>query len=312
MPVYNVEPYIEECLCSVAKQTYKGEMECILVDDCGTDNSMNVIFNFIEEYNGNIIFKVLHHERNRGLSAARNTGIENSTGIYLFFLDSDDFITHDCIEVLVSSAQKYNIVDIVQSDICNRQKGLCIDNKVREFYNDKNEITSLFLNRNLIPVTSWNKLIRVEFLRKNNLWFKENLIHEDELFNFFLARYVESIAIVCKGTYYYRAFRNDGLSQRNIDLKCYWWCQILSECLNNIPTNNRQIFLNFVFCNIVYFISFPKNIECTDNLRKVYRSLVDKSDVVHKILLWIFAFIPQRLRRNKTIYRVYREKLFSI
>ena len=98
IPIYNVEPYIEDCLQSVMRQTYRGMMECILVDDCGTDNSMKVAEQLIKIYNGPIDFKVLHHEHNRGLSAARNTGIDAACGDYVYFLDSDDWISDDCFE----------------------------------------------------------------------------------------------------------------------------------------------------------------------------------------------------------------------
>ena len=72
IPIYNVEEYIEECLQSVMRQTYKGEIECILVDDCGKDNSIAIAEQLIADYTGSIAFRILHHEHNRGLSAARN------------------------------------------------------------------------------------------------------------------------------------------------------------------------------------------------------------------------------------------------
>lgn len=75
IPVNNVSDYVEECLQSVAAQTYTA-IECIIVDDCGTDDSMQKVESFITNYQGPITFKILHHEHNRGLSAARNTGID--------------------------------------------------------------------------------------------------------------------------------------------------------------------------------------------------------------------------------------------
>ena len=66
IPVYNVEPYIAECLRSVMRQTYDGPMECILVNDCGSDQSMEVASKLIADYNGSIEFRVLHHDTNKG------------------------------------------------------------------------------------------------------------------------------------------------------------------------------------------------------------------------------------------------------
>ena len=112
VPVYNVEPYIEDCLKSVAAQTYNGEIECIIVNDCTPDDSCAVIERFINGYDGAIDFKLLHHTVNRGLSAARNTGIDAATGDYIYFLDSDDEIMPECIEVLAEPLKnkKYDFV----------------------------------------------------------------------------------------------------------------------------------------------------------------------------------------------------------
>ena len=106
IPVYNVELYIAECLQSVMNQTYQGQLECIVVDDCGTDRSMEIVARMIAGYDGPIEFRVLHHEKNMGLSCARNTGIDAVTGDYVFFLDSDDWISYDCIDYLVSLVNK--------------------------------------------------------------------------------------------------------------------------------------------------------------------------------------------------------------
>ena len=112
VPVYNVEAYIEDCLKSITAQTYKGDIECIIVNDCTPDSSCAIIERFIEKYNGAIDFKFLHHTKNRGLSAARNTGIDAATGDYIYFIDSDDEITPECIGLLTEPIEnnKYDFV----------------------------------------------------------------------------------------------------------------------------------------------------------------------------------------------------------
>ena len=118
VPVYNVALYVESCIRSVIRQTYDGPMECIVVDDCGTDNSMDIVEKLVAEYDGPISFKVLHHEHNRGLSAARNTGMDEAKGDYLFFLDSDDELTEDCIEKLTTPLRDEQY-DMVLGDLIN-------------------------------------------------------------------------------------------------------------------------------------------------------------------------------------------------
>ena len=88
------------------RQSYT-DIECVLVDDASVDDSMVKCQKLIDEYDGPIQFRLLHHEKNRGLSAARNTGTKAATGEYVFYLDSDDEITSDCIEKMMLLAEKH-------------------------------------------------------------------------------------------------------------------------------------------------------------------------------------------------------------
>ena len=105
IPVYNVASFIIQCLDSVRSQSYTN-LEVILVDDCGTDNSMAVVQEYLKHHSFTEV-KILHHTHNRGLSAARNTGLEAATGEYVFFLDSDDELTDDCISVMAEPIEKF-------------------------------------------------------------------------------------------------------------------------------------------------------------------------------------------------------------
>jgi glycosyltransferase involved in cell wall biosynthesis len=110
VPVYNVSEYIERCWDSIRNQTYKN-IEVLFVDDCGTDDSVAKLEGYLAAED-TVDARILHHSRNRGLSAARNTGLEAATGEYVYFLDSDDDVTEDCIESLVSplTEKKYDFV----------------------------------------------------------------------------------------------------------------------------------------------------------------------------------------------------------
>ena len=93
VPIYNVEKYLKECVDSILKQSYKN-IEVLLIDDCGTDNSGEIAKNY-EKQDKRCIY--IRREKNGGLSAARNTGIKNATGEYLAFIDSDDWVDKDFI-----------------------------------------------------------------------------------------------------------------------------------------------------------------------------------------------------------------------
>ena len=108
IPVYNVEKYIDTCLKSVINQTYKN-LEIIIVDDCSTDNSYNIIQEYITKDNR---IKYVKHEVNKGLFQARITGSREATGDYIAFLDSDDYISIDYYRTLIYNATQ-NSSDIV-------------------------------------------------------------------------------------------------------------------------------------------------------------------------------------------------------
>ena len=199
IPVYDVEPYIEECLQSVTRQTYRGEIECILVDDCGTDNSMEVAGQLIEAYNGPIDFKIVHHEHNRGLSAARNTGLDASNGDYVFFVDSDDWISDDCIEKLVQPLG-FGQYDFVSGHFERDGKDSFVSCPEGEYH--KNGLKSK--GSSGIPVAVWNKLFRKSFLIDNHLLFEVGKVFEDSIFSFDLACIESKYYVINSITYYYR------------------------------------------------------------------------------------------------------------
>lgn len=206
IPVYNVEKYILECLQSVVSQTKTDGVECILVDDCGNDRSIQLIEDFIDSYSGNISFSVLHHSRNRGASGARNTGMKAAKGQYIFFLDADDVITPFCLSELWSLVEKYPGVDFVQ--------GSCVYDKIPvydvnvlgfpDYSNDRDWICSVMLHVDWFPITPWNKLVRRDLLMDNQCFFKEGIILEDNLWSFYLSKIVGTIAFCRTNTYFYR------------------------------------------------------------------------------------------------------------
>ena len=104
IPVYNVEPYIDKCLNSVFGQNQQ-EIEIIIVDDGSTDGSMDLVREYMKEKHN---IKIIQQE-NRGLGAARNTGLKNAIGKYIYFLDSDDLISPDTLETCFQCAEKDNL-----------------------------------------------------------------------------------------------------------------------------------------------------------------------------------------------------------
>lgn len=229
IPVYNVEAYIEDCLKSVAAQTYKGDIECIIVDDCTPDGSCTIIEHFIKDYDGAIEFKLLHHTVNRGLSAARNTGIDAATGEYVYFLDSDDEITPDCIELLAAplKKEKYDFV-IGDYTTIGHRKGippLMLEDNTKLKDED---IRNSYLSGQWY-VMAVNKLCNIEFIRKEKLNFKEGLINEDEIWSFQLACTAKSMYVVKKETYKYKIRISSIMGTQNNASRAYALAEVAKK-----------------------------------------------------------------------------------
>lgn len=200
IPVYNVEKYVGEALKSVLAQTYK-DFEVIVVDDCGTDRSMKVVEEIAEK---NPCVRILHHERNRGLSAGRNTGIAAAKGDWLYFFDSDDILAPECISNLVSLAEMHPDAEIIVGQYDEFKEGEAyhqarLKQQCAVFEGDV--IGSYMEER--IPTTAWNKLVRKDFLVKNHLFFKEGLVHEDALWSFQAFCLVSKVVVSDAITYHY-------------------------------------------------------------------------------------------------------------
>ena len=110
VPVYNVEKYLEQCVDSLLNQTYQGEYEIVLVDDGSTDSSGLICERYVNDYPDRI--KVIH-KKNEGLVSARQVGIENASGEYSLFVDSDDFVELNLLESINNALEHNPKTDIV-------------------------------------------------------------------------------------------------------------------------------------------------------------------------------------------------------
>ena len=269
IPVYNVAPYIDECLHSVMNQTWQGPMECILVDDCGTDDSMSLIERKLQSYSGEIDFRIIHHQQNKGLSAARNTGIDAVTGDYVYFLDSDDEITPDCIELLASPLKQQDFDFVVgdyqligtskQMDPLRLQDGATLyGEEVLRAYRVKDWY-----------LMSVNKLYHMAFLNGNHLRFCEGIIHEDELWSFQIACLAQSLFAVGHVTYLYKIREGSITVKKNHERRCRCINVILKEMcefsrqhhlshnmdVHNLIQNFQMITLNSIYSEAPHLFS---------------------------------------------------------
>lgn len=209
VPVYNVAPWIAGCLRSIFRQGEEEqdlELECIVVDDCGTDQTMEVVEQVAPEAKAvGVDFHVVSHIRNRGQAAARNTGTSVATGDYIFYLDGDDELETGALKAMAACAVETDFPDWVQGnyrrltpDGLTREETLYF-NPNQPLYGDRQAVVTHFDRLNFTNAT--NKLIRLDFIRENQLEFRDGLIYEDALWCMKAYEVVERIATLGQLTY---------------------------------------------------------------------------------------------------------------
>lgn len=182
IPVYNVEKYLKKCLISVINQTFQ-DLEIILIDDGSSDSSSEIMKLFAKQ--DSRIRIITQH--NSGVSVARNNGIRSATGKYILFVDSDDTILPNAIEVLYNKA-----IETTSNLIIGNVKHILVNGKESIIYKRKAELykqTSISGEEcyvNLMDEKTFPPLVYLFFMErqiiiKNKIFFREGIIHEDEL-----------------------------------------------------------------------------------------------------------------------------------
>ena len=202
IPVYNVENYLTQCLDSVVNQTFKN-IEIICVNDCSPDSCGAILAEYAKNDNR---IKVITHKTNLGLGGARNTGIENSNGEYIFFLDSDDWIELNTFEILAAAAEKMNFPDLllINYNTVNASTREVSKNLIKyniPQYNDNNLVTCGIQTG---IISAWLKCAKHTLYK--NFRFIEHCQAED-IPSFFLFCLAKNCLIVDEGLYNYRIGR---------------------------------------------------------------------------------------------------------
>ncbi|WP_373472225.1 glycosyltransferase [Carnobacterium alterfunditum] len=210
VPVYNVDRYIEECLDSIVKQTYR-ELQIIVIDDGSTDESNQKVRPYLSDSRVRLIEQV-----NTGLSGARNTGLGAACGKYVLFVDSDDYLALTAIENLVDLMKK-NHADLIRFngraflDGLNepiKQNNYDFSHRLQEgvkYIDDRFEV-----NRRTFASPVYLYMVKKEVIEQNNLSFYEGILHEDELFT--TQVFLNSRSMTYANAFYYnRRYRENSI-----------------------------------------------------------------------------------------------------
>lgn len=222
IPMYNAASYIKECITSLQNQSFSN-FEIIIVDDGSTDNSYDICER--EVLNDSRI--KLFHQENMGVSSARAYGVKESQGEYIFFVDADDTVKADALEILYVKIQEG--YDLVVSE-CSFEGEYSGCNFVR------------FILEQKIPVSIWGKLIKRRFLTEKTMFIPPYInVGEDLALNLKFGLLIDRVFLISRSIYNYRYNPNSVMANRKVSLV---YEIKFHELITDILKNQMQCYLN--------------------------------------------------------------------
>lgn len=213
LPIYNVENYLRQAVETVKKTQHMDDIEIILVDDGSKDSSGKIA----DEYLGKGI-KVFH-KPNGGLSDARNYGLYHASGEYVFFMDSDDSLEEEAIDIILDTIKQFQpevllfdavVIDDGGKRINSKQNAYYVHTGVKpdEIYTGLEVINAQLESNNDYVTTVWLGVYQRDLLLREALWFEKGLLHEDEIWTQKVLVNANSVVYVEKPLYQYRIRNN--------------------------------------------------------------------------------------------------------
>ena len=262
IPAYNVEAYVERCIVSCEQQDLpSSEYELIVVNDGSKDRTLEIINRLAGQYSNIIVFS----QENKGQSAARNLGLKHARGEYICFVDSDDWIAHDCLGCLCGQAQA-DYLDVLLFNCANVSASGDIVRRESSITPIQSAVTGKELLRSgSVPMCVCGGVLSRDFLLRNDLWFIEGIYHEDTELNprmFYFAERVRKVDDI-----YYYVFCNVHSTTRSVNpKKSYDLLQVAASHVNFMEKyvkNDKQLWN--VFCGFV-------GLSLNSALNNIYRS----------------------------------------
>lgn len=328
VPVYNVENYLDRCVISLVNQTYSN-LEIILVDDGSTDSSGNKCDQWA---NKDTRIKVIHKE-NAGLGMARNTGIENANGDFLFFIDSDDFVDTKLVEKCLE-AQTADKSEVVVYGYSHYKDGNIIKEiplKRKKYYGI--EVQEEFLPRMICadgqtkyPGSAWSKMYSKEYIDKYKFRYcsEREFISEDYYSNLILFNRITSVSIIPDILYFYchntsslsKTFRKDRLEKNNFQYEAsVKLCEKYSYSDRVKDALTIQYYINLL--GILHLV-LETDLTKREQKNEIFRLLVNdnmlsilKKIDIHKLDLANRVFLILILKKMKSLVYIVLKKKYG-
>lgn len=262
---YNLEKYIEECLNSVINQTIFKKLQVVCIDDGSTDRTKEIIKKYTQKYS-NIVLKEMKGQE-IGIGGLRQIGINMAIGKYLAYIDGDDYIDKYFFEKMYKKIEEEES-DIVSCDYYRIEK-------VKNVYCsslDKNVVGEIDLSKRKKLILKsgplWNKLYKLEIIKRNNLKFLEKYAFEDNYFVPIYLMYCKKISQIFEPLYYYRTTNQSSITRKKDNLKFFDRIKTSEELfkkLKEIDKNNfeekMQEEIEYRFLELYLFNTYSKAVK---------------------------------------------------
>lgn len=293
IPVYNVEEYLRECVDSVLNQTFR-DFEIILVDDGSTDSSGDICDEYVEKDERVTVI----HQKNGGLSVARNTGLSEANGKYVYFLDSDDYISENALATLLNIAENDNS-DIVFFDAISFAD--TDDFTVNQNYIRKNKYLTdngYDIFASMVQCKEFHSAVPLLFISKqllldSSIKFVPGILYEDMVFTYQIFCSAETVS-QCSRALYHRRYRKDSIMTSAKSKKHFDGCIAVyshnSEFTKNLTLENTSAAYEFVSrCAFNIFNVYEKlgkadKKSCKSELKKAKKDIIKNKAFGNKAL----------------------------
>ncbi len=313
IPIFNVEKYLDECLRSIVGID---DIEIILVDDCTPDNSIKIVQSYMEVYNN---IKLIQHSENKGLGAARNTGIDNASGKYIFFLDSDDHLDTNKLKSLTKALREAEHEQVVVSFLrFDEDQGIWPESYTHFYTKYNNKVVNKSNFRALINLINISpiRIIKREKILSDDILF-QNGFYEDVMWSYWFSYSCKSTLVIDNRIYYYRQHPRSILgstSSRHMELIEQQRKTLELFKSKSAPSAIIDIIKNQMLAHSKYVLfkteRIPKDLQrefCEQMINNLQSLLIDREEVLQKSLKELISikFIYHPIKK----YRQYKNLL---
>ena len=320
IPVYNGEKYIRRCLNSITKNKELNKLiEIIIVNDNSTDNTKEIINNYIKN-NSNLNIQLINNCSNKGCGYSRNVGIDNSNGKYIIVIDSDDTINPDVLLEMYNHLEKYD-EDYCMCRHVNVNKGNYIyikNSTYMKYFNIDDDI----VNGNIINypqllrmATIWNILLKKDLLIENNLYFETNVVHDDTVLVYYLHHYGKKFGFINKVGYYYYDNEKGLTASTDLDENNNLNFNYLIPILKNKKLNDIYKFY-IGYYSFYYFpcqyLPFNINIKYFKNVLEEYFKYINENKIMNKLKednILLYKFYKSIINNDIKTYNLLKNKI---